>query len=481
MREGDYLEIKGKIVAGVLALTSRTLLLQIISFASTLILTILLSPAVFGIFFVVSALMSFLGYFSDIGLAAALIQKKDEPTGVELSTVFTIQQLIVGGLVLLGFMLVPFINGFYNLGIEGEFLLRAFLMAFFLSSLKTIPSVMLERKLQFNLLIIPQILETTTFYIIAIAVAARGGGVNSFAWAALGRGLIGLIAIYIMCPWRISFSLSIQAAKELMSFGFPFQINSVLALIKDDLMTIFLGKILPFQLVGYIGWAKKWAEVSLRLIMDSVIRVTFPAFSRLQENKEILRKAIEKSMFFLALFIFPVTVFLFTLIKPMIIYIPKYQKWEPALLSFYLFSFSSVIAAFSSTLVNALNAIGKVKYTLYLMIGWTILTWILIPSLIGYFSFNGVAAASVLISLTSIFPVIIMKRFVKFNILPQIIRPFILSIITFLLIRVLIHTIQGLIGIIVSVAIAAIFYSLAVFFTFRVEINPYLPKFLKIK
>lgn len=481
MREEEYLDIKGKIIAGVLALTSRTLLLQIISFVSTLILTILLSPAIFGIFFVVSALVSFLGYFSDIGLAAALIQKKDEPTDVELSTVFTIQQLIVGGLVLLGFILVPFINGFYNLGKEGEFLLQAFLMAFFLSSLKTIPSVILERKLQFNFLIIPQILETTTFYIIAIVVAARGGGLNSFAWAALGRGLIGLITIYIICPWRISFYLSVKAAKELMSFGFPFQINSLLALIKDDLMTIFLGKILPFQLVGYIGWAKKWAEVSLRLIMDSVIRVTFPAFSRLQSNQEILRKAIEKSMFFLALFIFPATVFLVTLIKPMVLYIPKYQKWEPAILAFYLFSFSSVIAAFSSTLINALNAIGKVKYTLYLMIGWTFLTWMLTPIFIGYFSFNGVAVASVIISFTSIFPVIIMKRFVKFNILPQIIRPFILSVITFFLVSILINTIQGLIGIMVAVVIAAIFYSLTVFFTFRVELNPYLPKFLKIK
>lgn len=481
MREEEYPDIKGKIVAGVLALTSRTLLLQIISFISTLILTILLSPAVFGVFFVVSAFMSFLGYFSDIGLAAALIQKKDDPTEFELSTVFTIQQLIVGGLVIIGMIFVPIINNFYNLGLEGEFLLRAFLIAFFLSSLKTIPSVILERKLQFNLLIIPQILETSSFYIIAIVVAARGGGVSSFAWAALGRGLIGLIVIYIIYPWRISFSLSVPIAKKLMSFGFPFQINSMLALIKDDLMTIFLGKVLPFELVGYIGWAKKWAEVSLRLIMDSVIRVTFPAFSRLQQNKEILRKAIEKSMFFLALFIFPATVFLVALIKPMVLYIPKYQKWEPAILAFYLFSFSSVIAAFSSTLVNALNAIGKVKYTLYLMISWTFLTWMLTPIFIGYFSFNGVALASVVISFTSILPVLLMKKFIKFNIISQIFRPLILSIITFFLIWSITNTIQGLLGIIVAVVIAVLFYTLSVFFIFRVEINPYLPQFLKIK
>ena len=68
---------KDKIVGGVLALTSRTLILQAISFISTFILTILLSPSVFGVFFIVSAVISFLTYFSDICLASSLVQKKE--------------------------------------------------------------------------------------------------------------------------------------------------------------------------------------------------------------------------------------------------------------------------------------------------------------------------------------------------------------------------------------------------------------------
>jgi hypothetical protein len=37
--------------------------------------------------------------------------------------------------------------------------------------------------------------------------------------------------------------------------------HSFLALVKDDLLTVFLGKVLPFAQVGYIDWAKKWAEI----------------------------------------------------------------------------------------------------------------------------------------------------------------------------------------------------------------------------
>ena len=69
-------EVKRRSVSGVLALISRTFIIQIISFVATLSLTIFLDPNTYGIFYLVSSVVNFLAYFSDVGLAAALIQKK---------------------------------------------------------------------------------------------------------------------------------------------------------------------------------------------------------------------------------------------------------------------------------------------------------------------------------------------------------------------------------------------------------------------
>lgn len=69
-------DIKRRSFAGIIALTSRTFILQIIALIATFILTVLLDPTSFGVFFIVTAVVNFLNYFSDIGLAAALIQKK---------------------------------------------------------------------------------------------------------------------------------------------------------------------------------------------------------------------------------------------------------------------------------------------------------------------------------------------------------------------------------------------------------------------
>lgn len=407
--------IKKKSFSGVIALTSRTFILQIIALGATFLLTIFLSPSIFGVFYLVSAVISFLGYFSDIGLAAALIQKKETLNHEDLTTTFTIQQFLVGTVVVLSLIFAPYVGAFYGLDASGVWLLRALIISFFLSSLKTIPSVLLERTLDFQKLVLPQIAETLGFYVVAVILAWKGYGITSFTWAVMTRGIIGLVAMYMVSPWKISIGLSKAVAQKLLGFGIPFQLNSFLALIKDDLLIVVLGKMLPFAEIGYIGWAKKWAEVPLRLIMDGVIRVTFPAFSRIQHDKILLGKAIEKTLFGLSLTIFPLSTGLLYYIAPLVHTIPRYGKWEPALTSFYFFALASAIASLSTPLTNALNAVGKIKVTLWLMVLWTSSTWILTLFFVRLVGFNGVSLSLLLITSTIILVIHLAKRISAFS------------------------------------------------------------------
>lgn len=413
--EIDIAAIKKKSLTGVIALTSRTFILQIIGFVSTFLLTIFLTPTIFGIYYVVSAIISFLSYFSDVGLAAALIQKKEALTDDDLRTTFTIQQILVLSVSILMFVAAPYVGSFYHLDNSGVVLLRALVFAFFLSSLKTIPSILLERALNFNKLVIPQIAETLGFYLVAVFMAWRGFGIVSFTYGVIVRAVVGLICMYAISPWKISLGISKPVAKRLLRFGIPFQLNSFLALLKDDLMTVFLGKILPFAEVGYIGWAKKWAEVPLRLIMDSVIRVTFPAFARLQQSTELLGKAIEKTLFGLATTMLPISIGLLFFIDPVVKLVPKYGKWEPALFSFSLFVIASLLSGFSTPLTNALNAVGKIKITLFLMIFWTVATWILTITLVHFFGFNGVSMSLLILASTLGLVIFLAKKIAAFS------------------------------------------------------------------
>ncbi len=432
MKNRNLLLIGRRATIGVITLTGQTAVLQIVTFVATFLLTVVLNPTVFGIFFVVSGVVSFFNYFSDIGLAAALVQKKESLTTADLKTTFTIQSILVISLVVGALFLSPSVAHFRGLPPEGLLLLQALIISFFLSSLKTIPSILLERELRFHKLAIPQIVETLVFYITAVFLAYSGMGLTSFAIAVLLRGISGVIVIYMIQPWKLSFGIEKKAAKKLLQFGLPFQTNSILAFIKDDLFTvIILPSFLPFTDIGFIGWAKKWAEAPLRLVMDNIIRVTFPAYSRLQHDSLALSKAIEKAVFFLSLIIFPLVLCILFFTSPLLEFIisiiPSYAKWKPGLLSLYFFSLATIFSSISSPLINALNAIGRISTTLIFMIIWTILTWTLIPLLLIFLGYNGVAVGSLAISCSVILVIMTAKRSISFSLRSSFKKPLFLT------------------------------------------------------
>lgn len=421
-------EVKKKAVKGAVILTGRTVLMQIISFTSTALLTVFLTPANFGVFFLVSAIKNFLGYFGDIGFAASLIQKKENLTREELKTVFTAQQLLVITLLLLVFILTPIVKVIFNLDEGGVYLLWAVAFSLFLSSLKTIPTVLLERRLDFNKWVIPQIIESLSFNLTAVFLAYKGMGITSFTVAVLLSGILGLVATFIIQPWLPGISFAFSSIKSIMKFGIPYQANTLLAMIKDDGMTLFLGGILGANGIGLIGWAQKWAYAPLRFFMDQVIKVTFPAYSRLQDKKMELSSIVSKSIFFICFLVFPSLIFLNLAAPTLVEIIPKYKKWEGALFALYVLTITSALAAVTTPLTNALNAIGKISITFKLMIMWTIFTWVFVPFLSFRFGLNGAAIGFTLVGITSLVALYTISKYIQINYLKSVGKPLLASL-----------------------------------------------------
>ncbi len=429
MEDFTFEAIAKKSVHGVIALTSRTFFIQLLGIVASFILTVYLDEFSFGVFAIVSSLIVFFSYFQDIGLAASLIQKKEKPTIIDYRTVFSIQQIVVLALVIPSVLFSGNIVSLYGLSIEGQYLFIALLVSFFISSLRTIPTVMMERDLSYNRLVIPEIVEGVLYNVALIIGAVTGMGIMSFTVAVLVRAIGGFIATYIVRPWSIGIAFDKKSLKTLLSFGVPFQLNSILALFKDHFLTLYLGLILPLSQLGIIAFAQKLAFLPLRLIMDNIIRITFPSYSRLQDDKKSLKIAIEKSLFVISFFIFPAAVMIIMFTPFLIEFIPRYEKWQPAILSVIFFALSTVLASISTPLTNFLNAIGKVKITLYFMIFWTISTWVITIFLVDIYGYNGVAAAVFLVSLSSFGVFAVSKRYLKFSIFFPTYKSFIGSVI----------------------------------------------------
>jgi PST family polysaccharide transporter len=415
--------VKERSVRGVVVLTGRTFILQIVGLVAQLFLFAYLGKYEFGVFAIVSAVINFLVYFSDIGLAAALIQKKEKPSDIDLKTTFFVQQFLVILLIVIVFLVSPFLTQKYSLNYDGKILLYALSLSLLFSSLKSIPSVLLERKLEFVKLVFPQILEQVVYNVVLVVFAMKGFGLKSFTIAVIARGVVGLTAIYLIQPWKPGIAFSKKTLLGLFKFGVPYQINTFLATFKDDGMTLVLGTILGPAGVGILAFAQKIARLPLTFFMDTVTRVTFPAFSRMQDAKSDLERSVTRSIFFICLLVFPSLVGIVVLTPILVHIIPRYNQWIPALVPLIFVAINFVFAAATTQLTNLLNAIGRIKNTFYLMIMWTVLTWIFVPALAYKFGVVGASIGYSLVGTSSIVAIFIAKKYVNFSITDSMLKP----------------------------------------------------------
>lgn len=438
--QNEAIAIKRKTVTGAFSFLTRTAFLQLIGFLSAFILGALFSPEDFAVYGIVTQLIGLLVFFSDIGLSASLIQSKDEPSDLDYQTAFTIQQLLSWLIVLISFVFIYF--GFISrkVGLVGNYVLISLALSFPLASLKTIPSIKLERKLKFSTLVIPQIIEQIVFHGVLILLAYKNMGAMAYTYAILLRSILGTLMMLYLAPFKIALRLNRESMKKLLGFGVKFQLNDFLARIKDQLFFLVLGYFLPLREFGYIQWAKNWSMYPYNLTVQNIMAVTFPTFSRLQKDKRLLTKAIEKTIFFISLVIMPILAIMSLYIKPITVVLPKYQKWQPAVFTFIILTLANAWPAITNPMINAFNAIGQINKTLKLMVFWTILTWILSFVFIRLFGFNGMAIAAFLVASSSIIVFFEIKHFLSelkifTNLLPSLIAVTIMTVISLNLLK----------------------------------------------
>lgn len=425
----DTKTINRKLISGFLTLTfRRAALFGMMWLNNNLFLARILPPDIIGIFNIATSVLIFFTYFSDVGLGAALIQKK-EIKRQDLITTFTIQQFLALIILIIIWFLAPWFATIYQLDNSGMWLIRALGFVFFLTSFKVLPSVILERDLKFGPLVIVELLETLVYLGVLDYLIINNFGVSGYTYAVLSRGVIGVVAIYILAPWKIGLGFSKESARALVRFGAPFQLNSMLALLKDRLVDLVVAGIIGKTGVGYVTWARNLAYLPME-VMNIMGRITFPAFSRLQHDNNALSKTLGKSLFFTSLFMYPLSFGIIAIAPSIVEYIVK-SNWRPALPLIYLFSVSAFWAALSTPMTQFLNAIGKINITLKLMIMWTAIEWALVPFFAIKYGFLGVGIASIIISFTSILPIIIVKKLIHFSLLQNIYKQFLCGLIMF--------------------------------------------------
>jgi len=396
-RDNSLQELKQKSLKGMGSLIKRQVIVKLIYVVANIILARLFAPEVFGIYAIVSFVVQFFATFGDVGIGAALIQKKSQLSTEELSTIFWLQQLLVCVVVGIALLFASLVLRVYpSLPPVSVWLIRAMAISLMFTSLKTIPAILMERKLDFNRIASVDIVESLVFYVSVIVFALAGFKVWSFIIAALVKSFLGMVMMYFLSSWRPKLQFRFGAVESLVRFGLPYQCNSILGFIKDAVTPLFVGAYAGAVAVGFVNFSKNLAFAPL-MLSETFNRVAFPSFSKIQDNRELLAKTIERSIRSLTLIMFPI-VALMVAFGPEIIHVVFTDKWLPGLWAYYFYCTSPLLIGVLLPMYSAILAIGKSKIILKMMVVLLILEWGLGVPFVLKFGFNGIAFSQPIIA-----------------------------------------------------------------------------------
>jgi O-antigen/teichoic acid export membrane protein len=184
-------------------------------------------------------------------------------------------------------------------------------------------------------------------------------------------------------------------------------------------MPVFVGAVSGAAAVGYLNWALTFSKLPI-LFMSDVFRVTFPTYARIQGDRERLRRAVEKTIRFTNLFLFPAVFVLAATAKPVVTIIFT-DKWLPALPAFYIHLTGILIVGITNTFMDVFWALGKTKVAVNFLIIFTVVNWLASVPLVYRYGFNGAMVGSVIVLYVSL-PLTwwYMNKIVKVQVVSQI-------------------------------------------------------------
>lgn len=271
----------------------------------TSVMARLLSPSDFGLVAMSAFVMRFGGYFAQMGMGQALIQKKEissEDIRVAFTSTFFLGLLFTG----LFYLLAPLsILIFDNPKIVST--VRVMSLSFFLSGLGSTSMNLLRKKMDFKSLSIVEMASHILGYLsVGILLAYNGFAYWSIIIAGLAQIVFSAIISYSIVRHEIRFIYEWKYYKPLLSFGGKVSLISLLEFLRSNLSTLVVGRLFSANLLGIYNRAYELINLPVYYITLNFSKVLFPAFSIIQNEKKKLKMAFLSFVAFIGFITIPI-------------------------------------------------------------------------------------------------------------------------------------------------------------------------------
>lgn len=331
---------------------------QVVTWASTLVVFRLLDPADYGIVGMALAYVGLIAVVNEFGFGAAIVQQR----GLGTTDVADVGGLAVAGgatLALVSCMLSGTIAGFF-----GEPAVHAVVsvlsLGFVLSALQVVPRSLLARDLDFRRLAWLDAAEAVTASAVTISLAATGFGYWALVAGPLTGRLVVTSAINVWRPHRLTWPRDMRPIAGAVRFGWHTVVARLAWYTYANADFAIVGRILGKAALGAytIGWTV--ASVPVDRIGGLVASVAFPVFARVQDDRAGLRRYLRSLTEGISLVTFPVAVGL-AMVADEFVLVAVGDRWRAAIAPLRLLALAAALRSVTPLLPQVLVAVGETR------------------------------------------------------------------------------------------------------------------------
>lgn len=338
---------------------------QSVGFIISIFLARILSPEDFGLLAMVTVVIGLSGSLVDMGLGTALIQRK-EVTDAHYGSVFFFN--ITVGLLLTGllFFAAPLVGLFYK-NDELIAIAQAMSVLFILNSIGNVIRIKLRKDLEYGIPTRAGLVAAVISGAVGVTMAFQGFGVWSLVGQSLLNPVISNVYLFYVVKWRPKLIFQLNALRDLWGFGFRMFLSGMLDSIFTNADSLIIGKLFPPATLGHYFRARSLNYYVINYSSGSIMSVLFPAFSKVQHDRERFKEMIFNGYHLINLLAFFFTGLFFVIGTDLIILLFG-EKWQASIPLFQLIIIVAFGYPLSSLLVNIISASGNSKAFLKLEI-----------------------------------------------------------------------------------------------------------------
>jgi lipopolysaccharide exporter len=301
--EAETHDRSSAVFSGTRWIAASDALVQVVRMGVYVVLARMLPPSAFGLLAMALVVTAFLDILRDLGTRTAIVQKR-EVSDRFLSSMFFFNVTLGLALALGVILLAPLIGWIYREEAVTE-VLRVMSLAIPVASLGLVQQGLLQRQLRFGRLAATALSSAAAHAIVSLALAAAGLGVWALVGGVLASAVGSTVAAWLVSPWRPIRRFRRADLAEVWSFSVNLSGSQVFSFLVTSSDKFILGRSLGAGPLGFYVLAQRLVAYPVQSITQVLQGVLFPAFARVQDDDDALRRGFTRACAGVALVVFP--------------------------------------------------------------------------------------------------------------------------------------------------------------------------------